>query len=258
MKKQNYVKQLRKEMQLSQTQFANKINLSQGALSQIENGYSSLSMESLKKISDAFNVNCNWLVKGNGEMFQNNEPKVLKYHLIADNHGHNLIPLVRNEARAGYLENHFDRKYLQTLDVYKIPGYEKGDYRLFELEGDSMIPTFYPREVVIGERIAQDKLENGHLVVLISKEGIVAKRIYPNSDKKGNYLLKSDNITYKSYSISKKDILETWAIKGKITAEFSSVNDHFHKIDTMEKDIIYLKESLQSIAKSLGALTPAR
>lgn len=51
MKKQNYVKQLRKEMGLSQTQFANRIHLSQGALSQIENGYSSLSMESLDRKS---------------------------------------------------------------------------------------------------------------------------------------------------------------------------------------------------------------
>lgn len=252
MKKQNYVKQLRKVMQLSQTQFANKINLSQGALSQIENGYSSLSMDSLKKISEAFNVNCNWLVKGHGEMFQSNEENLLKYPLLSDDKNHNLIPLVRNEARAGYLEKHSDSGYLQTLDIYKIPGYEKGDYRLFEVEGDSMIPTFYPREVIIGERIDLSKLENGHLVILVTKDGIVVKRVYPNSEKIGKYLLKSDNITYKSYNISKKDIREAWSVKGKITAEFSSAYDQFHKLDAMEKDITFLKESLKGIVNNLS------
>ena len=251
MKKQNYVKQLRKEMQLSQTQFANKINLSQGALSQIENGYSSLSMDSLKKISEAFNVNCNWLVKGNGEMFQSNNDNTIKYHLLSDEKDQNLIPLVRNEARAGYLEKHFERSYLETLDIYKIPGFEKGDYRMFEIEGDSMIPTLYPHEVVIGERVELDKLENGHLVVLISKDGIIAKRVYPKDSKRGKYLVKSDNITYKAYDIPKDDILEAWTIKGKVTTEFSSVNDHYFKINAMEKDIASLKDDIKSIAKKL-------
>lgn len=249
MKKQNYVKQLRKEIGLSQTQFANRINLSQGALSQIENGYSSLSMESLKKISDAFNVNCNWLVKGNGEMFQSSNKKNVSYHLILDEKKHNLIPLVRKEAHAGYSKKHFDKKYLKTLDVFKIPGYEKGDYRLFEIEGDSMIPTVFPREMVIGERADLTKLENGALAVLVTKEGLLAKRVYSSTDNNSEYILKSDNAKVPTKSIAKKSVFEIWLIKGKVTSEFSNGNDHILKLNSMEKDIEYLKNTLNSLVE---------
>lgn len=249
MKKQNYVKQLRKEMGLSQTQFANRINLSQGALSQIENGYSSLSMESLKKISDAFNVNCNWLVKGNGEMFQSAENKKNFYHFVLDDQKHNLIPLVRKEAHAGYSKKHFDQDFLKTLDLFKIPGYEKGDYRLFEIEGDSMIPTLFPREMVIGERADLQTLENGSLVVLVTKDGILAKRIYSNSEEKPGYILKSDNAKIPAKTMNQNKILEIWLIKGKITSEFSNGNDYVLKLNSMERDIEYLKNTLNTLVE---------
>ena len=251
MKKSNYVKQLRKEIGLSQTQFANRISLSQGALSQIENGYSSLSMDSLKKISDAFNVNCNWLVKGNGEMFLTAENSKSFYEFTLEGQKHNLIPLVKKEAHAGYTKKHFDPGYLKTLDLFKLPGYEKGDYRLFEIEGDSMVPTLFPREIVISEKANINKLENGSLSVLVTKEGIMAKRIYSDGAAKSSYILKSDNSKFPTQTMGADKIKEVWLIKGKVTSEFSSSNDYILKLSSMEKDIEYLKNTMKKLAEKV-------
>ncbi|MBO7126654.1 helix-turn-helix transcriptional regulator [bacterium] len=65
----NRLKLLRKKLDLTQTEFAKTLGISQNFLSAIEHGESKISTElclSLSKI----NVNLNWLIAGEGQMFR--------------------------------------------------------------------------------------------------------------------------------------------------------------------------------------------
>ena len=63
------VKTIRKELMLNQTQFAEKIGISQRALSSIERETTNLTERNTREICRVFNVNEQWLRTGEGEMF---------------------------------------------------------------------------------------------------------------------------------------------------------------------------------------------
>lgn len=246
---------LRELLQLSQVKFAEKINISQGALSQIESGKSQISMDTLRNLSTELNVNCNWVVNGVGKIFRDNEiPEekvpIQKVLVEVKREDQPLIPLVGEEAHAGYIEGHEDPEFIKKLKLYQIPGYENGNYRLFEIEGESMLPTIYPGEIVICE-ITEDKtsIENGTLCVLITKEGIVAKRVYYYDNDDQLLILKSDNSKFKTYSIDSRKILEIWKIKGKITSVFieSGLVDA-KRMEKLENDLEMLKREVKKLS----------
>lgn len=62
------VKMLREYLAISQAEFAKKIGVTAGAISQIENG-GGVSSELLSVVCDKYNVNPQWLLSGKGEMF---------------------------------------------------------------------------------------------------------------------------------------------------------------------------------------------
>ncbi len=68
----NRLKFLRKKMQLNQTEFADKLGISQTYYSDIERGLKGFSSTVLLSLY-ALNVNLDWLISGNGDMFRSSE-----------------------------------------------------------------------------------------------------------------------------------------------------------------------------------------
>ena len=65
----NRIRLLRKEIGLSQIEFAEKIGLTQTSMSMIELGKSILTEKNIKLICVTFGVNEDWLRNGTGSMF---------------------------------------------------------------------------------------------------------------------------------------------------------------------------------------------
>lgn len=63
------LKDLRKNLGISQEKFAKELGLTKNYISLVENGNRSLSDQSIKVLCSLFNVNEEWLRTGNGEMF---------------------------------------------------------------------------------------------------------------------------------------------------------------------------------------------
>ncbi len=63
------IKELRKNLKLTQEEFAKSISLSRSAYSNIEAGFTKLTDRNLSLICKTFNVNEEWLKYGNGDMF---------------------------------------------------------------------------------------------------------------------------------------------------------------------------------------------
>lgn len=63
------IKQLRKELNLSGTEFGESIGLKRAAISKIETGTTGVTEQVIKSICREFNVNEEWLRNGTGEIF---------------------------------------------------------------------------------------------------------------------------------------------------------------------------------------------
>ena len=63
------IRQLRKQLHLSQEEFGRRLQLSRNFIYMVENGQRELSNRTIDDICNCFNVNRNWLVNGIGEMY---------------------------------------------------------------------------------------------------------------------------------------------------------------------------------------------
>ncbi len=230
------VKIVRKENDLSQVEFAKHLGITQSVVSLIESGRASVSVDVLQKISDKFDVSCDWLIYGKN-----------KYARLS--YKRDFVPLVNVEAKAGYLDNHIEPDYLETLELYKVPGFEKGDYRIFEVEGNSMIPSILPSDKIIcGKVEALDKLTEGTICVIVNEKDIIVKRVYYSRKKADRLILKSDNPDFKNIEMRVKEIKEIWQVQAKITNAFTSPSD------SSSKRMDELEGELKQIRKQLGEL----
>ena len=65
---ENRIKILRKELNLTQEKFGERLGMKKNSISQIENGVNALTEQLLVSICREFNVNEDWLRNGTGEM----------------------------------------------------------------------------------------------------------------------------------------------------------------------------------------------
>ncbi len=67
------IRELRKTLNLTQKEFAQKIGLKQNAISYMEKADSTVTEQNIRTICSQFSVNENWLRTGAGKMFLENE-----------------------------------------------------------------------------------------------------------------------------------------------------------------------------------------
>jgi len=76
------IKTLRKTLKLSQKNFGKRIYASQSLLTEIESGNRKVNNRTIQLIVAEYNVNKNWLLTGNGDMFSASSPDLKKELLI--------------------------------------------------------------------------------------------------------------------------------------------------------------------------------
>lgn len=72
------IKQVRKEHNLNQKEFGDKVGLKQSAVSSMEQSGGSVIDRNIRLICDTFNVSEDWLRTGEGEMYESNDDALLK------------------------------------------------------------------------------------------------------------------------------------------------------------------------------------
>lgn len=70
------VREIRKSLNLTLDKFGERIGIKKSALSSIENDKSNLTDANTKSICREFNVNYNWLVSGEGDMFNQTDETI--------------------------------------------------------------------------------------------------------------------------------------------------------------------------------------
>jgi transcriptional regulator with XRE-family HTH domain len=181
-----------------------------------------------------------------GEMFKLTLDELLLKDL-ADSKGNYLAKRVK--AAAGYLAGYADPEFIDELNTFTLPMLAPGQYRAFEIVGDSMLPT-PSGSIIVGEKVEDiNDVKNSFTYIVVSRnEGIVYKRVMKNNRTKNKYTLVSDNPTYQPYQVNGEDILEVWKammIIGKANAQpHWNVNQLANVVNTLQEQVSYLKKKI--------------
>lgn len=238
----NRLKQLRKRNQFSQQFVAENLFITQAAYSLIENSQNGIIAEHVVGLSDLYEVTTDYILKGDN-------------HLIRISPSTGFVPYVKIKAHAGYVKNLSKEISPDDYEWYRIPGFNATlEHRLFEAEGESMIPTIFPGDIVITQKQNNwDQILDGSLVLIGTKDSLLIKR-FRKSDEPDVFIFENDNPeSGGEFSFSKDELKEIMMVRGKIS---NVLVPHHHngsngKIKTMEESIEFLKRELLSITEKL-------
>jgi transcriptional regulator with XRE-family HTH domain len=203
------LKYLRKLRGWTQEEFAQKLRIKRSLLGAYEEERAEPRIEILEVVADMFKLTLDDLLRK--DVSDTNPNYIARRRAQKMSNGRTDIPLVPVKAAAGYLNGYADPEFVDELNTFTLPMLAGGDYRAFEIVGDSMMPT-PSGSVIVGERVQNlDEVKTNQTYIVVSKsEGIVYKRMMKNNRQKNKYTLVSDNPTYQPYIIAADDILEVW------------------------------------------------
>jgi transcriptional regulator with XRE-family HTH domain len=203
------LKYLRKLRGWTQEEFAQKLRIKRSLLGAYEEERAEPRIEILEVVADRFKLTLDDLLRKDVSDSKTNYLARRRAQKMAN--GRTDIPFVPQKAAAGYLNGYADPEFVDELNTFTLPMLAGGDYRAFEIVGDSMMPT-PSGSVIVGERVQNlDEVKTNQTYIVVSRsEGIVYKRMMKNNRQKNKYTLVSDNPTYQPYIINADDILEVW------------------------------------------------
>ena len=203
------LKYLRKLRGWTQEEFAQKLRIKRSLLGAYEEERAEPRIDILEIVADMFKLTLDDLLRK--DVSDNKTSYISRRRAQKMTGGRTDIPFVPVKAAAGYLAGFADPEFIDELNTFTLPMLAGGDYRAFEIVGDSMMPT-PSGSVIVGERVQNlDEVKTNHTYIVVSKtDGIVYKRILKNNRQKNKLTLVSDNPTYQPYQVNAEDIMEVW------------------------------------------------
>ncbi|MBX3102668.1 MAG: helix-turn-helix domain-containing protein [Bacteroidetes bacterium] len=220
------LKELLFRLNLNQQAFAEKLDISQSAVSQVLRDKTKLSFDTLQKIAEVYEVNLNWLVAGQGSMFPQAAAAAPPGGILAvtvDSQDDPNIVLVPVKAQAGYVSQRLEPTYLQQLPAFSLPmeRFRQGTYRGFEVAGDSMEPTLFQGDLLICSYVEQvNYLRDMHLYIFVTPGDVLVKRPRNLLRSHGYMELLSDNDFYPPIQLAPEDLQEVWQVYARLTLNF--------------------------------------
>jgi phage repressor protein C with HTH and peptisase S24 domain len=124
-----------------------------------------------------------------------------------------------------------------------------GNYRAFEIIGDSMLPT-PSGSVIVGEKVDNlENVKNNTACIVVSRnEGIVYKRVQKNGRQRNKLTLVSDNPSYHPYTVNADDVVEMWqaqvVISKATTQQKWDMNQLTNMVSDLQEQVISLKKKM--------------
>lgn len=204
------LKYLRKLRGWTQEEFAAKLRIKRSLLGAYEEERAEPRIDVLETVGDIFKLTLDELLRKdlNESKGGNYLAKRRAQKLAAASNDIQLVPV---KAAAGYLAGYADPEFLDELNTFTLPMLAPGNYRAFEILGDSMLPTA-SGSVIVGEKVdnMEDVKSNQTYIVVSRSEGIVYKRVMKNNKLKNKLTLISDNTAYQPYNVNMEDVIELW------------------------------------------------
>ncbi|MFM6924147.1 MAG: XRE family transcriptional regulator [Ferruginibacter sp.] len=242
------LKYLRKLRGWTQEEFATKLGIKRSLIGAYEEERADPRLDVLEILADMFKLSLDELLLK--DLSDNTGSYIAKRRqqkmMTAER---NLIHFVPVKAAAGYLASYADTEFIDELNTFTLPMLAGGNYRAFEIIGDSMLPT-PSGSIIVGEKIdSTDDIKNGQAYIVVSRnEGIVYKRIEKNGRSKNKLTLVSDNPQYQPYQVNTEDVAELWqaqmVISKVATQQRWDVNSLASMVNNLQNQVSTLKKKM--------------
>ena len=176
------LKYLRKLRGWTQEEFAIKLGIKRSLIGAYEEERADPRLDVLEIVADIFKLSLDELflkdltnTSGNNYLAKRRQQKMMSAE-------RNVIHFVPVKAAAGYLAGYADAEFIDELNTFTLPMMAGGNYRAFEIIGDSMMPT-PSGSIIVGEKVEEHSdIKNDQAYIVVSRnEGIVYKRIVKNN-----------------------------------------------------------------------------
>ena len=242
------LKYLRKLRGWTQEEFANKLSIKRSLIGAYEEERADPRLDVLEIIADMFKLSLDELLLKD---LSNNSGNYLAKRrqqkmMSADR---NLIHFVPVKAAAGYLASYADSEFIDELNTFTLPMLSGGNYRAFEIIGDSMLPT-PSGSIIVGEKVeSNNDIKNSQPYIVVSRnEGIVYKRVEKNNRAKNKLTLVSDNPQYQPYQVNAEDVVELWQAQMVISKVSQQqrwdVNSLASMVNNLQSQVSTLKKKM--------------
>lgn len=199
----------------------------------------------IAKLMKVFSINPLWLYGESNMRFLDVSSNTAPKFISLDAEEEEGILMVNQKASAGYSQNIHEGEWYKELPSMRLPlpNFRNATYRGFQVQGDSMLPSIYPGDWVIGKSVPNiSELNYGKIHIVVLKDAVVVKEVVVNLDKPNAILLRSTNPEHEDLSVSVSDIQELWEMSSKLTFAVD-----VSKKNTLRKE---LQESMRSFMNS--------
>lgn len=242
------MKYLRKLRGWTQEEFAQKLRIKRSLLGAYEEERADPRIDVLEVVCDIFKLTLDDILRK--DLSNNKGNYIAKRRAMKLAGGRPDIPFVPVKAAAGYLAGYADPEFVDELNTFTLPMLTGGNYRAFEIVGDSMLPT-PSGSVIVGEKVddMEDLKNNTACIVVSRNEGIVYKRVQKNMRQKNKLTLVSDNPSYHPYTVNADEVLEMWQAQMIISKAASQQQWDMGKLANVVND---LQEQVISLKKRMN------
>ncbi|HKP31291.1 MAG TPA: LexA family transcriptional regulator [Chitinophagaceae bacterium] len=241
------LKYLRRLRGWTQEEFANRLHIKRSLLGAYEEERAEPRLDVMETICDIFKMTLDeFLLK---DMSDTKGSYLAKRRAQKLASASNEIQYVPVKAAAGYLAGYGDPEFIDELNTFTLPMLAPGNYRAFEIVGDSMLPT-PSGSIIVGEKVDNmDEVRSNQTYIVVSRnEGIVYKRILRHAKAKNKLTLISDNTSYHPYNVQADDIIEVWKaqmVLAKANAQQRwDVNQLANIVGNLQEQVATLKKRM--------------
>lgn len=187
---------MRKQLNLTQEQLAQRLGIGKAALSMIETSKAGLSTRNKNILVQDFNVNPDWLETGEGKMFSV-EPDFTPFTLRTDKSlPLQSVPLYSIEGTAGLVPLFAENSEVKPVNHIHIPNLPKCDGAIYVV-GDSMYPLLKSGDIVLYKQLSDVRdVFWGDMYLLsidIDGEEYITVKYVQKADQEGFIRLVSQN-----------------------------------------------------------------
>jgi transcriptional regulator with XRE-family HTH domain len=242
------LKYLRKLRGWTQEEFATKLGIKRSLIGAYEEERADPRLDVLEILADIFKLSLDELLLKDlsdttgSYLARRRQQKMMTAE-------RNVIHFVPVKAAAGYLASYADTEFIDELNTFTLPMLAGGNYRAFEIIGDSMLPT-PSGSIIVGEKIENtEDIKNSQAYIVVSRnEGIVYKRVEKNGRSKNKLTLVSDNPQYQPYQVNAEDVVELWqaqmVISKVATQQRWDVSSLASMVNNLQNQVSNLKKKM--------------
>ena len=226
----------------SSRQFAQTLDFQPQNLSEIIRGRRDAPLELIRKGVERYAINPMYLYAGEGSMFmkkgERDAFRVLT--VVTDHENAEKIVHIPVPAQAGYSQEQLEPYFFENLPTYSLPDhrFNLGTFRSFDVAGDSMEPTIRSGDKVICRYVEHSDwlsaVRDHHVYVVVTRSGLMVKRLINNLQKHRHFELRSDNSYYKPVRVNVGEVKEIWMVTAVLSNFSHALPDDLDEISSYD------------------------